>query len=63
MIYVDFPQDAETISDTSNYELDIPLTKEKNKKLIRRIKNKLVKTNLEFAAKHRKTYSKFTTSS
>ena len=33
-IYVDIAKDVETRSDTSNYKLDRPLTKEKNKKLL-----------------------------
>ena len=33
-IYSDFPKDVETRSDTSNYELDIPLPKGKDKKVV-----------------------------
>ena len=40
-IYVDIPKDVETRSDTSNYKLDRPLSKGKNKKVIRLIKDKL----------------------
>ena len=37
----DIAQDVETRFDTSNYELDIPLPKGKNKKVIRLLKNEL----------------------
>ena len=40
-IYLDIPKDVETRSDTSNYKLDRPLSKGKNKKVIRLIKDKL----------------------
>ena len=33
-IYADIAKDVETISDTSNYEIDRPLPKIKNKKVI-----------------------------
>ena len=37
----DIARDVETRFDTSNYELDIPLPKGKNKKVIRLLKNEL----------------------
>ena len=40
-IYKDIAEDVETRFDTSNYELDRPLPKGKNKKAIGLIKNKL----------------------
>ena len=40
-IYVDIAKDVETRSDTSNYKLDRPLTKEKNKKVIGLMKDEL----------------------
>ena len=41
-IYKDIAEDVETRFDTSNYELDRPLPKRKNKKVIGLIKNDLV---------------------
>ena len=40
-IYKDIIEDAETRFDTSNYELNKPLTKEKNKKVIGLMKDEL----------------------
>ena len=40
-IYKDIAEDAETRFDTSNYELDRPLPKEKNKNVIEFMKDKL----------------------
>ena len=40
-IYKDTTEDVETRFDTSNYELDTPLPKGKNKKVIRIMKDKL----------------------
>ena len=40
-IYKDIAQDAETRFNTSNYELDRPLSKGKNKKVIRSMKDEL----------------------
>ena len=40
-IYKDIAEDVETRFDTSNYELDRPLPKGKNKKVIRLIKDEL----------------------
>ena len=40
-IYKDIAEDVETIFDTSDYELDRPLSKEKNKKVIGSIKDGL----------------------
>ena len=41
-VYKDIAEDFETRLNTSNYELDIPLTKGENKKIIGVIKNGLV---------------------
>ena len=41
-IYKDIAEDAETRIDTSNYELDRPLRKGKNTKVIGLMKNELV---------------------
>ena len=41
-IYKDIAEDAETRIDTSNYELDRPLPKGKNTKVIGLMKNELV---------------------
>ena len=46
-IYKDIAEDIETRFDTSNYELDRPLPKEKNKKVIRLMKDKLGEINHE----------------
>ena len=40
-IYKDIAEDVETRFDTSNYELDRPLPKGKNKKVVRLIKDEL----------------------
>ena len=40
-IYKDFPEDIETRFDTSNYELDRPLPKGKNKKVIELMRDEL----------------------
>ena len=40
-IYKDIAEDVETWIDTSNYELDRPLPKGKNKKVIRLMKDEL----------------------
>ena len=55
-IYSDIAEDVETIFDTSNYELDRPLTKGKNKKVITLMKNEFGgKIKMEFAALRPKT--------
>ena len=60
-IYVDIAKDAETRFDTSNYELDIPLPKRKNKKVIGLMKDELGgKIMINFAALRSKTYSYLT---
>ena len=46
-IYKDIAEDIETRFDTSNYELDRPLPIEKNKKVIRLMKDKLGEINHE----------------
>ena len=46
-IYNDIAEDIETRFDTSNYELDRPLPIEKNKKVIRLMKDKLGEINHE----------------
>ena len=57
-IYKDIAKDVETRFDTSNYELDIPLSKGKNKKVIRLMKDELGgKTIIEFVELRAKTYS------
>ena len=57
-IYKDIAKDVETRFDTSNYELDIPLSKRKNKKVIRLMKDELGgKTIIEFVELRAKTYS------
>ena len=40
-IYKDIPEDVETTFDTSNFELERPLPKEKNKKVIGLMKDEL----------------------
>ena len=48
-IYKDIAEDVETRFDTSNYELDRPLPKWKNKKVIELIKDELVgKSKIKF---------------
>ena len=60
-IYSDIAEDVETIFDTSNYELDRPLTKGKNKKVITLMKNEFGgKIKTEFAALRPKTYNYLT---
>ena len=60
-IYLDIPKDVETRFYTSNCELDRPLPKEKNKKVIRLMKDKLnVKTMTEFVTLTPKTCSYLT---
>ena len=57
-IYKDIPEDVETIFDTSNYELDRPLPKEKNKKVIGLIKDELdQKIMIKCVGLRAKTYS------
>ena len=57
-IYRDIAQDAETRLDTSNCELDGPLSKRKNKKVIRLKKDDLGgKIIIKFIGLRAKTYS------
>ena len=50
-VYQDIAEDLETRFDISNYELNIPLPKEKNKKVIRLMKDELGgKIMIKFAA-------------
>ena len=57
-IYKDIAEDVETGFDTSNYELDRPLPKGKNKKVTGLMKNKLgQKTMVKFVWLRTKTYS------
>ena len=42
-IYADITKNVETIFDTSNYDLDIPLPKGKNKKVIGLTKGELTR--------------------
>ena len=57
-IYKDIAQDVETRFDISNYELDRPLSKGKNKKVIGLIKDELGgKIIAKFAGVRAKTYS------
>ena len=55
--YKDIADDVEKRFDTSNYEIDRPLPKGKNKKVIGLMKNELAeKTMTKFAALRQKTY-------
>ena len=57
-IYKYIAEDVETRSDTLNYELDRPLPKEKNKKVIRLMKHELGgKIMTKFVGLRAKTYS------
>ena len=57
-IYKDIAEDVESRFDTSNYELDRPLTKGKNKKVTGLMENKLGgKTMTKFVVLRAKTYS------
>ena len=57
-IYKDIAEDVETRFDTLNYELDRPLLKEKNKKVIGLMENKLSgKIMTRFLGSKAKTYS------
>ena len=57
-MYKDIAEDFITRFDTSNYELDRPLPKGKNKKIIGLIKDELGgKTMIEFVGLRAKTYS------
>ena len=57
-IYKDNLEDVETRFDTSNYELDRPLPKGKNKKVIGLMKGELGgKIVIKFVALRAKTYS------
>ena len=57
-IYKDIPEDVETRFDTSNYELDRPLPKGKNKKIIGLMKDELGgKIMTKFLGLRAKTYS------
>ena len=57
-IYKDIAEDVETRSDTSNYELDRPLSKGKNKKVIGLMKDELgEKIMTNFVELRVKTYS------
>ena len=56
-IYKDIPEDVETKFDTSNYELDRPLPKGRNKKVIELMKDKLGrKIMIKFVGLRIKTY-------
>ena len=57
-IYTDIIKDVDIRVDTSNYELDRPLPKGKNKKVLGLMKNELAgKITREFAVLRAKTYS------
>ena len=57
VIYVDIAKDVETRFDTSNYELERPLRKEKNKKVIGLMTDKLGrKIMTQFTTLRPKTY-------
>ena len=57
-IYKDIAEDVETVFGTSNYKLDTPLPKGKNKKLIGLMKDKLGrKIKTKFVGLEVKTYS------
>ena len=57
-IYKDIAEDVETRFDTSNYELDRPLPKGKNKKVIEIMKDELCgKIMIKFVGLRAKTYS------
>ena len=57
-IYKDFPEDIETRFDTSNYELDRPLPKGKNKKVIELMRDELGgKIMTKFVELRAKAYS------
>ena len=60
-IYKDIAEDVEIRFDTSNYELDRPLPKEKNKKVIGLLKDELGGKIVEkFVGLRTKTYSYLT---
>ena len=60
-IYSDIAKDVETRYDTSNYKLDRPLPKGKNKQVIGLIKDELSRKIIrEFAVLQAKTYSYLT---
>ena len=57
-IYKDIPEYIETRFDTSNYELDKPISKGKNKKVIRLMKDELRgRIMTKFVGLRAKTYS------
>ena len=57
-IYKDIPEYIETRFDTSNYELDKPISKGKNKKVIRLMKDELRgRMMTKFVGLRAKTYS------
>ena len=57
-IYKDIAEDVETKFDTSNYKLDRPLPKEKNKEVIKLMKNELGETIMtKFVELRAKSYS------
>ena len=57
-IYKDIAEDTETRFDTSNYDLNRPLSKEKSKKVIRIMQNELGRKIMkEFAGLRAKIYS------
>ena len=57
MIYKDITEDVETRFDTSNYEIDRPLPKGKNKKVSGLMKDKLGgKIMIKFVGLREKTY-------
>ena len=57
-IYLDIAKDVEITSDTSNYELNRPLPKGRNKKVIGLMNDELgLKIMTEFATLRPKTYS------
>ena len=57
-IYKDIAEDTETRFDTSNYDLNRPLSKEKSKEVIRVMQNELGRKIMkEFAGLRAKIYS------
>ena len=59
-VYKDIAEDVETIFDTSNYEFDRPLPKEKIRKVVGLTKHKLGgKIMIKFVGLRAKTYNYF----
>ena len=59
-VYKNIPEDVETIFDTSNYEFDRPLPKEKIRKVVGLTKHKLGgKIMIKFVGLRAKTYNYF----